>query len=185
MVRMLEPFAWFGHTLRTMKVVLTAALTADGFIARDANHLSTEWTSPEDKQLMVRISKEMGVVVMGSRTFATIGHGLKGRRVFVYSTHPPESPPEGVTFTALPPEKLVDQLIQEGENGIALWGGASIYRQFMQAGLVDELYLSIEPTIFGNGVGLFDAPIDVPLKLLDTMKLNDNTVLVHYAIRNA
>jgi dihydrofolate reductase len=51
-----------------MKVFLIAAVTADGFIGRDASHLA-DWTSPEDKKLFRKLTTEAGVVVMGSKTF--------------------------------------------------------------------------------------------------------------------
>ncbi len=57
-----------------MKVSLLAAITADGFIGRDATHLA-DWTGKEDKKMFIELTKEAGTIVMGSRTFATIaGH---------------------------------------------------------------------------------------------------------------
>jgi dihydrofolate reductase len=164
-----------------MKVCIIAALTADGFIGRDAGHLA-DWTSPEDKKLFVRLTKEAGVMVMGSRTFATIGRALPGRRTVVYSSQPQNITVGGVEVTQEAPTRLVARLEKEGANGLAVCGGASIYAQFMQAGVVDELYLTIEPLLFGTGVPLFGETLDVPLRLLSTEQLNDNAILLHYAV---
>ncbi|MEK7152944.1 MAG: dihydrofolate reductase, partial [Patescibacteria group bacterium] len=84
-------------------------LTADGFIGRDASHLS-DWTSPEDKKLFIRLTKEAGVMVMGSRTFATIGRALPGRKTIVYTSKPEDFVMEGVEATSETPADLVARL---------------------------------------------------------------------------
>jgi dihydrofolate reductase len=164
-----------------MKVFLIAALTADGFIGRNASHLA-DWTSPEDKKLFVRLTKEAGVVVMGSRTFATIGRALPGRRMVVYTTKPGDFAADGVEATNEAPAELVARLSKEGAQGLAVCGGASIYSLFMQAGVVDELYLTIEPVLFGTGITLFKDEMETRLTLADTQQLNENTVLLHYSV---
>lgn len=165
-----------------MKVFLIAALTADGFIGRNASHLA-DWTSPEDKKLFVKLTKEAGVLVMGSRTFATIGRALPGRKIFVYTSKPEAfAAVDGVEATNEDPAALVARLQTDGTSGLAICGGASIYSLFMQSGVVDELYLTIEPVLFGTGVPLFGNEMETELALLDTRQLNDNTVLLHYSV---
>nr|AIA10584.1 dihydrofolate reductase [uncultured bacterium] len=164
-----------------MKVSVVAAITADGFIGRDAHHLS-DWTSKEDKQVFVRLTKEAGTIVMGSKTYATIGRPLPGRRNIVYTTRPNEFQIEGVEATSEEPAMLVARLEQEGATGLAVCGGASIYGQFMRAGVVTDLYLTIEPVLFGTGVPLCNAELDTRLALRETSKLNENTILLHYSV---
>jgi len=166
-----------------MRVFIIASLTADGFIGLNADHLSTTWTSKEDTQLFVRLSKEAGVVVMGSRTFATINRALPGRRLIVYIPKSEKIKTEGIETTQEEPAALVQRLEKEGEKAIAVSGGASIYSLFMASGVVDELYLTIEPIIFGHGLSLFNK--DMPptnLRLLKCQSLNSNTILLHYAV---
>lgn len=168
-----------------MKVFLIAALTADGFIGRNASHLA-DWTSPEDKKLFVKLTKEAGILVMGSRTFATIGRALPGRKTIVYTSKPEAFEPiEGVEATSEAPEALVTRLQAAGANGLAICGGASIYSLFMQSGVVSELYLTIEPVLFGAGVPLFGSEMETSLTLLDTQQLNDNTILLHYSVNRS
>lgn len=164
-----------------MKVFMIAAVTADGYIARHANHLA-DWTSKEDKQLFVRLTKEAGVMVMGSTTFKTIGRALPGRRMMVYSSKPESIDTEGVEGVNEEPSELVARLEKEGESGLAICGGASIYNLFIRSGMVDELYLTVEPKLFGTGIQLFAGELDIDLNLIDTEKLNDNTVLLHYKV---
>ena len=65
-----------------MIVTLLMALTLDGKIAKDPDHYP-DWTGKEDKKLFAKISKEAGVVIMGSRTFDTCGKPLPGRKNIV------------------------------------------------------------------------------------------------------
>ena len=67
-----------------MEVFILAAQTADGFIAKNHTHAAT-WTSKEDKQRFVELTKDAGVIVMGSTTFKTLPKPLKNRLNVVYS----------------------------------------------------------------------------------------------------
>ena len=61
-----------------MKVTMVMAMTLDGKIARDASH-PADWTGTEDKKKFVEITRRAGAMIMGSRTFDTIGRLLPGR----------------------------------------------------------------------------------------------------------
>jgi len=165
-----------------MKVFIIAAVTADGFIGRDSGH-SADWTGKEDKKVFVRLTKEAGVMVMGSNTFKTIGRALPGRRTIVYTRDPAEITVADIETTNEPPDTLITRLRKEGSAGVAICGGASIYDLFIRAGLVDELYLTVSPLLFGQGMPLFMHALDVKLQLLDTQPLPGGSVLVHYSTR--
>jgi dihydrofolate reductase len=162
-----------------MKVFVIAAISADGFIARSVHELA-DWTSKEDKKVFVELTKRAGVMVMGRTTFQTIGRALPGRRNIVYSHQPIDVP--GVEVTAEDPAALVSRLEREGLTELAVCGGSAIYSLFMQAGVVDELYLTVEPCLFGAGVPLFSADLQTRLRLLETKQLNDNVLLMHYEV---
>jgi dihydrofolate reductase len=165
-----------------MKVFIVAALTADGFIGRDSGH-TADWTGTEDKKVFVRLTKEAGTMIMGSRTFATIGRALPGRRTIVYTSKPEQITAEGVETTNQEPKKLLARLERGGVNAVAICGGASIYALFMQAGVVDELYLTYVPVLFGTGVPLFSQELNASLELAEETKLADGSVLLHYIVK--
>lgn len=168
-----------------MRVLLLAALTVDGKIARSAHELS-DWTSREDKRLFVRTSKEAGVLVMGRATYETLPAPLPGRLHVVLTRHPEDcAPAEGVEFTAETPERVLADLAARGYTTVVLSGGAQTYHAFLGAGLVDELWLTIEPLAFGRGVSLFgDEPLNnVALDLLECERLGDHAVHLRYRVR--
>jgi riboflavin biosynthesis pyrimidine reductase len=54
---------------------------------------------------------------------------------------------------------------------------------FFAAGLVDEIWLTVEPILFGGGTPLLVARVDVRLELLASEKLNAaGTLLLRYRV---
>lgn len=164
-----------------MKVFIIAAITVDGFIARTSTH-GADWTGKEDKKAFVRLTKEAGTIVMGSKTFATIGRALPERRTIVYTRDPEKITVQAVETTQEEPNKFIERLSREGMRAVAVCGGAHIYDMFMRAGVVDELYITVVPTIFGSGIPLFADTLDFSLSLISTEELGGNTVLLHYKV---
>ena len=161
-----------------MKVFVIAAISVDGFIGPDHTHTSLEWTSKEDTKFFVARTKEAGAIVMGGTTYRTIGKALPGRRNVVYSRSPIDQ--EGIETTQESPQDLIARLEAEGHTELAVCGGQSVYDMFLQAGVVDELYLTVEPIVFGSGLPLTSASLK--LALLDTEKLNENSIRLHYKV---
>lgn len=170
-----------------MRVILLAAISADGKIAEREGQTSIDWTSKEDTRFFVEKTKEVGVVIMGRKTFETIGKPLKGRRLIVL-THEPVvcrdvSWPEGmVEFTNASPHQLIKRLENEGHNTVVVAGGASIYSQFLKQGLVTELFLTIEPVLFGQGIPFASDFDRINMKFMDIRQLGEQSVLLHFAI---
>ena len=169
--------------LSQMQICLIAAISVDGFIAQDPSVASTTWTSEEDKKWFVEKTKEYGVVVMGRKTYETFQRPLPGRILIILSSsapnqlNPAELKPSSVVFTSLSPSELVKELATAGFNKLAVGGGASVYTAFVEAGLVDTFNLTIEPIFFGQGVKLFNQPMDQKLKLVSMHQLSDQTVV--------
>lgn len=163
-----------------MKVLLIAAISADGYIGKSSEHLS-DWTSKEDKKLFIELTKKAGVIVMGRNTYETIGKALPGRLNVVYTSKPLDNP--DVQVTQEPPEELLGRLADEGYEEVALCGGQAIYDLFLRENLVDELFLTIEPKMFGSGITLSKTFAEADLKLIECKKLNNDTLNLHYTVR--
>lgn len=167
-----------------MRIFMIAAVTADGFIGRHAAH-EAGWTTKEDKRTFVELTKEAGTMIFGSTTFKTIGRALPGRRMIVMTSQPDnQSATEDVEFSSESPTDLINRLEGEGVQAIAICGGAKIYTAFMQAGLIQEVYLTVEPILFGTGISLFAAELDQKLELITSQPLNQHTLLQHYKVTN-
>ncbi len=164
-----------------MKVSIVAAMSADGFIAHGHNEFAG-WSSSEDKKVFYKITKRAGVLVVGSNTYKTFPKALPGRRNIVYTRGTIEQ--DDIETTAEAPADLLKRLEQDGYEEVAIIGGATIYDMFLRAGLVTDIYLTIEPVLFGAGISLATDTLDVPLHVVDTKMLNDNVILMHYEVEN-
>lgn len=170
------------------EVILLVAMSTDGFIAplNKEKLPSTTWTSKEDKQFFTEKSKAIGIIIMGSKTFETIGRALPGRRSIVMTSQPEKytkSNDPNLFFTSESPEKILSDLGKQGVGQVALCGGASIYNLFLQKGLVDKMFLTVEPHTFSEGIKLFSGEIETKFKLLKQRKLNEEgTSLLEYGL---
>lgn len=167
-----------------MKVSLVAAITVDGFIGKNSLHLSTKWTSQEDGKYFAEFSKRVGHLVVGSATFKTFNRKLGDRKFYVYSRsseleNPLDNDAELVSES---PTELVSRLDEAGIEELMIAGGASIYTQFVNAGVVTDLYLTLEPIVFGSGVKLFSDEVAVQLELNEVRDLSDQTKVLHYKV---
>ncbi len=167
-----------------MKIFIIAAISADGFIGQDSTQSSLEWRSKADGNFFIERTKQAGIMVMGSTTYKTfrIRRAPPGRRLIVYTTRPDSIDGENVETTSEEPKALVERLKREGANQLAVCGGAQINKLFLDSGLVDEIYLTVEPVLFGDGVPLLSGFVPTHLKLLDNRQIADNTTLLHYAV---
>jgi dihydrofolate reductase len=165
-----------------LKTILLIAQTLDGKIAKDSDHFP-DWTGRADKRLFVEITKAAGALIMGSKTFDTIGKPLPGRKNIVMTRDPRRiSTWDNLVYTSLQPQDLLAQLASEGYREVVLAGGTRINSLFVRAGLIDELIVTVTPMIFGTGIGLFEEGIEVDLVLTDLRRLDDARVCLHYRI---
>lgn len=172
-----------------IQVSVVAAMTADGLIDAEGNSRSFDWTTRADKKYYIDAIKRAGVTIVGSKTFGPIKRFPRGMKYFVYTRNPkklvnPKPHLIEVYPTQDSPRDLLKQIEAEGYSEVIISGGSSIYTMFLQAGVVDKIYLSIEPLMFGKGVRLVDGGFeDVKLKLEDVKKLGDEgTVVLEYSV---
>ena len=119
------------------EVILIAAVTVDGFIARHNREVTT-WS----KDLHLFKEQTLGhPVVMGSNTYDTLAAELEGREmIVVHRTDDPES-----------------ILADIESDRCFIIGGGKTYARFTP--YLTHLYITPHPIVFGNGVPLFDGDI--------------------------
>src|SRR3989339_2055086 len=124
-----------------MKTILMMALTADGKIAKDENHLA-DWTSGADKKMFVEETKKSGVIIMGKKTYDTIGRPLPNRLNIVITRTPDISLniENKLIYTNDTPSKILKKLENKNYKSVILGGGASINGLFLKENLIDEIW---------------------------------------------
>jgi dihydrofolate reductase len=90
---------------------------------------------------------------------------------------------EGVETTNESPEELIKRLQSEGEQEIAICGGAEIYKLFMEKNLVDEVFLTEEDIEFGEGVPFLPQKLGQKLELISSTNLSPSTILLNYRVQ--
>lgn len=167
-----------------MRVVALAAMTADGRIARRSSG-SVDWSSREDKRMFVQVTRRTDAVIMGRATYELLPSPLVGRLIIVLTTHPPSqtAQPGSVEFMSGAPKDIIAALEARDYAEVVVAGGTSVYQAFLEAGVVDELWLTIEPLLFGDGLPLLHRELpEVGMRLLDVVRLAENTVQLKYRV---
>jgi dihydrofolate reductase len=105
--------------------------------------------------------------------------------VFVLTHHArePLSMQGGTTFTFVTDgirSALEQARAAAGEGNVAIAGGASAVRQYLAAGMLDELYLHIVPVILGAGERLLE---NVGQPTLEPVKVVDSPNVTHVKYR--
>ena len=165
----------------------------DGFIAREDGGL--DWLiggtdlTPQEYGYDAFI-KDIDAIVMGRRTYDV---GLtfepwpyQEMPVIVLSHRPiqqPKSAPKAkVESMSGEPKDIVAALGKRGLRRLYVDGGETI-REFLRAGLVDEITISQLPVLIGKGIPLF-GPLshDVKLRHIKTQTFRGGMVQTTYAV---
>jgi dihydrofolate reductase len=165
-----------------MKTILVMATTLDGKISRGPLH-PVDWTGKKDKKLFVQLTRDAGAVIMGSNTYTTIGKPLPGRKNIVMTRNKSRvSDDKNLIFTDTPPSRIIKDLENQGFKSAALIGGSIVNSLFLKGKLIDEIYVTIIPKIFGHGLSMFNEETDITLELVDKTNLEKDVILLKYRV---
>lgn len=165
-----------------MKVTLVMALTLDGKIGKSPDHFP-DWTGTEDKRFFAEISKEAGVLIMGSKTFDTFGVPLpKRKNIILTRDKGRRSEWDNLVYTDKAPKAILKDLEKEGYSNVVLAGGALVNSLFAEENLIDEIIVTISPKIFGYGLSLFSEEISMELELEAMDRIGPNIVCLKYRV---
>ena len=171
------------------KVTLYIAMSLDGYIADRSGKV--DWLNghgDDGEQIDTYSSfvKDIDTVVMGWNTYHQITTELSPDE-WVYSeltsyviTHRALPSTDSIKFVGDDPCGIVRRLRQEQGRGIWICGGGAVIQPLVRAGLIDEYYISVIPTILGSGIRLFEEmPEAVKLKLIRTQAYDGIVELVY------
>ncbi len=164
-----------------IKIVLMMAVTIDGKIAKDKNHLA-DWTSKEDKKLFIKESSSHGVIIMGENTFKTFPKPLANRLNVVFSYNEKSRQIDNLKYVSGGPELVLKELKEMGYNSALLGGGANLNSLFLEKKLISEIIITYEAKIFGDGLSIFSKSFDIDLKLLELEKISEQTFYARYKL---
>lgn len=172
-----------------VKVILSMVTSVDGKSTK-GNLPPSDWASREDQNYFYKLIKKHKVMVMGRRTYELVRPYLRlDQKILriVMTKNPKKFSKEVVhgklEFTDFSPLRLYDDLKSKGYKEVLLVTGESLNSEFLKFSLVNEIWLTLEPKIFGKGKGLVNKEIDINLKLKSISKLNkQGTILLKYQV---
>lgn len=173
-----------------MNIILAIVTSIDGKSTK-GDLSPKDWASKEDQQFFSTFIKKHNLIVMGKNTYKIIKPNLKpspGKLRVVMTRNPQQFSNETILnqleFTSLSPKQLVTTLEKRGYKQLLLVSGEKLNTAFFKAKLINELYLTLEPKIFGMGKGLVNLiPLDINLTLKSIKKLNSQgTLLLKYDV---
>jgi dihydrofolate reductase len=169
-----------------MKISIYIAISSNGFISNSRN--VPDWLSPEYGQEFYSICQKYKAVIMGKTTYNILAPNYlplttEGTTVVLTTDKQAKSDNSTVVFVQNNATEIVQLLTDKGYKEAVIIGGAMTISEFINANLVDDIYLIIEPTLFGGGLELLkNVAFELRLKLLDIKKLNEDTIQTHYEI---
>ncbi len=148
--------------MRDSAVVLYAAVTLGGCLAKADGGVGflSEFEGGEGNSTYKDFFAGAGSLVMGRKSFdqaLEFGWVYEDKPTAVLTHRPlPEETPEGVfAASGADLEAVLERLWTSAEGRVWLFGGGDVARQFMAAGLLDELDLFVTPHILGGGIPLW------------------------------
>ncbi len=150
--------------------------------------------SKEDQEYFFQTLQNNNLLIMGSKTYEAARDEIKlsdDRLRVVLTSRPDDYRHEAVTnqleFTSDKPKIVLQKLEKRGYTQAILLGGARTNTDFFKERLVDEIWLTLEPKIFGEGNDLLSSvELDLDLQLLESEKLNDTgTLLLKYELNKS
>ena len=175
-----------------MKVTMVMVSSLNGKITRGDSPKISLWTSKEDAKFFSSLRNKHNLIIMGRKTYDSVRNEvkLKPNKLRIVLTKNPgkyskEAVKDSLEFTSEHPIKLLRRLESKGYKNCLLVGGSELATLFLKSSLVDELYLTIEPNIFGIGKSIFtEDDFNIRLKLVSIKKLNKKgTINLKYTVQ--
>lgn len=168
------------------KLILGLAVSLDGFI--EGPNGEYDWCFTDQDYGMSDFFKRIDAVFIGRKSYE-MSLGMEGgadwmpkMTEYVFSNTLTSVKKDAILISGNVTEQARNIKNDSGKD-IWLFGGASLTASMLEAGLVDELWLSIHPILLGIGKPLFsNIKKRIKLNLLESKTYDSGLVSVKYAM---
>lgn len=177
------------------RVVYYAAMSLDGYIAESDDNLDwlTGFPGVEPGPAVTTVEggydefyEGIDALVMGSVTYEWIldhidGWAYPGKPSWVLSSRElPVREGADVTVTSAPVTELHAEMTVD-----TLWvvGGGNVASQFADAGLLDQVWVTVVPVVLGAGKPLFDRRVDRLMRPTEVLPRRSGMIELRFDVR--
>jgi dihydrofolate reductase len=185
-------------TIRMSKLIYITNTSLDGYIEDETG--AFDWDNPDQiHPLVVELLRPVGTYLYGRRLYEAMAYWdapVEGyppqHRDFARIWQKPEKIVFSRTLTGATTRNTrverdfdiaaIRKLKRESEHDVSI-GGAELAGLALEADLIDECHLLLNPVIFGGGKPAFRPALRRNLELLETRRVGTGVIHLHYRIR--
>lgn len=172
-----------------MQLILADVMSLDGRLTKWGGFNVGEWASAEDAAHLKETIQSCDAMILGRTTYEAVRPKPTAQIRRMVLTHQPkrfhdQEVPGQLEFVSAQPHELVERLRADGHRRILFLGGSNTATAFLEGNLIDEIWVTIEPYVFGQGLPFSqNVPLDVSLQLMSMQQLNARgTILLTYKV---
>ena len=169
------------------RVRYAVAMSLDGYIAGPNGE--ADWIILDPDIDFRALFEQFDTFRTGRRRFEAIGGarggGRAGGQTIVFSRTLRQHAYPNVTIVSEDPEQVLADLRVKPGKDIWLFGGGSLFRSLLEAGLVDAVEVAVVPVLLGEGIPLLPSKTSserFKLKLASSRALKSGIVSLEYAV---
>ena len=164
-------------------VCYSVAMSLDGLIAGPNGE--ADWIVMDPEIDFGQLFSPYDTLLMGRKTWEAAksqgGAGMPGMKSYVFSKTLRPADCKKATLSS-DPAATVRELKQQPGKAIWLFGGGSLFRSLLDAGLVDAVEVAVIPVLLGSGIPLLPSPArQAKLRLTASKVYKTGIVSLEYA----
>jgi dihydrofolate reductase len=153
------------------KIIIHTAMSLDGFVAGPKDDMSWVFDHWEPTLDSSKHTASVGAVIMGRKTQEVdIDHRSNPEKNFVYGgeysgpvfvlskERNDQERDSRVQYLSGDIKEKVGDVTKAANGGDVVLLGATVWREFLEAGLVDEILIHVVPVLLGDGVHFYAIP---------------------------
>lgn len=168
---------------KDIRITMVMVMSLDGIISRAETESVSVWSSTEDKLFFNKMIEKSDGVITGRKSFKK--HLIRpGKFYYVLTNNKQLKSDSSVRYVSGSIDEILDLAKKDNVKNLLLLGGAQTNYVFLKENAVDDLFLTVEPHMFGTGKHLnICEKLNINLELLSSEIINKmGTLHLHYKI---